>query len=77
MINPSYAWIFSIPEICETLKGYPAKTFGTVRQKKSTKNCDTLNLSLSLSLSLSLCLSLSPSLIHRHFGSQNFSETQM
>ena len=33
VINPSYAWIFSIPENSETLKGYPTKSLCTVRQK--------------------------------------------
>ena len=32
---------FSIPGICETLNGSPAKRFGTVRQKKRRENCDT------------------------------------
>ena len=33
VINPSYAWIFSIPENSETLKGYPTKGLCAVRQK--------------------------------------------
>ena len=32
---------FSIPEISETLKGSPAKVFGTLKQKNSTEDRDT------------------------------------
>ena len=38
MIYPYYAQNFSIPEIRETIKGSPAKSFGTVRQKEFRQN---------------------------------------
>ena len=30
----------SLPETNDTVKGYPMKLFGTVRQKKAIENCD-------------------------------------
>ena len=38
---PLHAQKFSTPEINETIKGSPAKSFGTVTQKDFRQNCDT------------------------------------
>ena len=37
MIYHEYSYIFSIPEVCEKAKGFPAENFGTVRQNKIDK----------------------------------------